>query len=257
MKKRVLILLILIFTIFLSGCRYIYDFSNEIIVDGEGKVFVLDEDLDFSKDIISISPIEKDNSESIKELFSETEVIVSGQAISSEVIVEPDGFTYTIVNFKINEVYYGGDNSSGDDLLVYFIGGYMSGKKFIEYHPESELVKSGSSIEILEKELEDKIVRVNEVYGEFLPIVGEEYLLFLSEYSIRLDDVVYEDISGDGYAQGLFKITDGKIREYNPALREEVYKDSKEKGASYKETMKALEGVGKLISIEELVSRDK
>lgn len=261
MKKKIITIFTLLITLFLVGCNTSNDNKENQSINEVGENIVLKEDLDFSKDIIVNSVVEADYyilpPKDVKELDSWSKEIISGEAISLELIIDPDGYTYTIVTFRVNEVLKG--DKVGNEVSVFFEGGYISGEKYIEVHPifKVSVEKFPESEEQNKKELKNKILRLSERQGEDIPAVGESYLLYLDEHTITPDTVEYEHLAGYEFAQGMFKIEDGKVHEFKPDLKEKAYKEAKEKGKDYKETNKDLENVGELISIEELVSQGK
>lgn len=200
----------------LSACKKdIYKKKDEISVSK-----VIDYQGDRSREVYKISDINVDydaiKCPTSKELYKNASLIIEGEALSSKTTLGPSGIANTLVTFKIANTYKG--QYKEKTIEVAFIGGYVNTEDYHQSISAEEFpVKDGIDKESLKELISGKILSLNIFPGEEIPLVGEKYLMFLGEREEFMG--CRYGVLGMEYEQGLFKIKNGMVDEFDPNKR--------------------------------------
>lgn len=258
-KKKALLLSILFLTILLlSGCakKDVSSFKNE----SEKSIF-LSENLDFQKEVLFTATGMADYAvvapRDSKELYDASKYVVIGKAIASELCIDKEsGFTYTLVKFNKENLIKG--NIDSKEFTVTFIGGYMSGEKYIEMHPDYKMgILKGANENEVKESLLNKIIKVGGMPGEEIPRVGKSYLLFLAPQMIEIDGIGCYYMAGYEFAQGMFEVNNGKVRDFSPEARESAFYKAMSCKSTDSELLESMRMATVEIDIKEFVSSIK
>ncbi len=255
-RKSVLLSISLILILIFSGCA---KKNISSINDQNEKNIYLSENLDCNKEILFTAIGTADYAvvapKDINELYETSKYVVSGKAVASELCIDKEtGFTYTLVKFQKQDLIKG--DMSGRDFTVAYIGGYMSGEKYMEVHPDfrMSIIKGADQKEVKEG-LRDKIIKVGGMPGEEIPRVGKSYLLFLASHNLEISGKEYHYMAGYEFAQGLFEINNGRVRDFSPEAREEAFNKAMNSKVTDKELLEALTKATEEIDVEEFIGR--
>lgn len=217
MKISKILLISIILILVLSGCnsKQKIDKKNETSVSK-----VIDYQGDRSREVYKISDINVDydaiKCPTSKELYKNASLIIEGEALSSKTTLGPSGIANTLVTFKIANTYKG--QYKEKTIEVAFIGGYVNAEDYHQSISAEEFpVKDGIDKESLKGLISGKILSLNIFPGEEIPLVGEKYLMFLGEREEFMG--CRYGVLGMEYEQGLFKIKNGMVDEFDPNKR--------------------------------------
>lgn len=246
----------------LSGCRTsaVRNIENDIKDISEKSIY-LSENLDFQKDVLFTANGMADYAvappKDAKELYETSKNIVSGKAVATELCIDKEsGFTYTLVKFQKTDLFKGAMENK--DFTVAYIGGYMSGEKYIEIHPDYEMsIIKGSNENEVKEGLKNKIIKVGGMPGEEIPRVGKSYLLFLAPNNLEIEGVEYYYMAGYEFAQGLFEISNGIVREFSPETREAAFYKAMNSKSTDGELLESMRKASTEIDVEKFVNRIK
>lgn len=256
--KSLLLPISLILILIFGGCA---KKNISSINDQNEKNIYLSENLDFNKEVIftaiGIADYAVAAPKDINELYETSKYVVSGKAVASELCIDKEtGFTYTLVKFQKQDLLKG--DMSGRDFSVAYIGGYMSGEKYMEVHPDFKMsIIKGTDEKEVKEELRDKIIKVGVMPGEEIPRVGKSYILFLASHNLDLYGKEYHYSAGYEFAQGLFEINNGRVREFSPEDREEAFNKAINSKVTDKEILEAMAKATEEIDVEDFISRIK
>jgi hypothetical protein len=154
MFKKISVVLLIVFILLLIISRYA-DKNNSFIKDQTGKNIFINENLDFKKEVLFTTTGMADYAvaapKNSKELYETSKHVVTGKAIASELCIDKEsGFTYTLVKFHRDELIKG--SIERKEFSVAYIGGYMSGEKYMEVHPDyrMSIIKGADEKEVRE-----------------------------------------------------------------------------------------------------------
>ncbi len=265
MKRIIFIILlsyIFISLFLLCGCSTIAvgNIENDIKDISEKSIF-LKENLDFKKEVLftatgmadyAVAPPKDD-----KELYETSKNVVSGKAVASELCIDKEsGFTYTLVKFQKENLIKGDMKSK--EFTVAYIGGYMSGEKYIEIHPDYKMsiIKGANENEVKEG-LKNKIIKVGGMPGEEIPRVGKSYLLFLAPHNLEIEGVEYYYMVGYEFAQGLFEINYGRVRDFSPEAREAAFYKAMNSKSTDSELLESMHKATLEVDIDDFINAIK
>lgn len=224
MKSIILAIIMFLFSIsLLGGCikkKSDFNYTSD-------KSIFLSEGLDFKKEVLFTATGMADYAfaapRDSKELYETSKNVVTGKVIASELCINKEsGFSYTLVKFHRDELIKG--NIENKEFTVAYIGGYMSGEKYMEIHPDFKMsIIKGVDENQARENLKNTIIKVGGMPGEVIPKVGKSYLLFLAPHNLKIEDNEYYCMAGYEFAQGLFEINNGRVRYFSPEAREAAF----------------------------------
>lgn len=216
MKYLKILFIIMMLVLILPACKNaIYKKKDEISVSK-----VIDYQGDRNREVYKISNINADydaiKCPTSKELYKNASLIIEGEALSSKTTLGPSGIANTLVTFKIANTYKG--QYKEKTIEVAFIGGYVNAEDYHQSISAGEFpVKDGIDKESLKGLISGKILSLNIFPGEEIPLVGENYLMFLGEREEFMG--CRYGVIGMDYEQGLFEIQKGMVDEFDPNKR--------------------------------------
>ena len=249
-KKVGLIFIILMVSVLTIACEKKESSSNAINTINEysqSESFVEDEfayeikeNLDENTPLLYSGPIfgcfTQAPPSTSKELFDEANLIVLGTVIETKVLVSKENESEkTNVTLSVEKIYKGDLDTKTIGLS--FMGGVLSGEKYIETHPKHiqkgiALSNGTVTIEEIKNHYQNKNVDLPSFEGELIPELGKQYLIFahtLPEEAPK--DLPFNHyIAGYEYAQGVFEVREnGKINDFRPDIKEKISNEIKEK----------------------------
>lgn len=212
MKRKMMMLLLAVSLIAIAGCGrenlQSADYSNqtqsdiskqgEYNIDNQSKIGV--SNLDFASDesdnynnkniiICEAGMQDRVISESLDDISANSTQIINAtiESVSYEII---QGNPWTKIQVKVNSVIRG-DIESGDEIIIYSLGGYISLSQHIEYYNDKFRFNMDDS------EIDNTMIHYV-IEGESEPQVGENHIYCLQETleSSPLQKQSYERVCG-------------------------------------------------------------